>query len=295
MKYIYVCNTSSDSVSKIDIDDFKLIKNINLSTSYNYRIGPQALCKYKDKLLIANNYSDDISIINTNTDEIAEKSFYVGKHCNDIKILNNYAYILCGDENGLNVLDIDEMEIVEHIPMDNFPRSIDIDYKNNRTLVANMRSDSIIIIEGENLEKIYKLSVGAYPTKAIFTEDGQHIIVCESNIGSYERGNISIFSAKDLRLINKISVGFSPVDMECEQGICYVSNFGEGTISVIDIYNYFEVNKIIVGGMPRAIKKINDYLYISDSYNNKLCRINLSTENKKAISIGGEPTGMAFV
>ena len=295
MNYIYICNTSSDSISKIDAKDFKLIKTIILSKNSNQKIGPHAICRYMDKLLIANNYSEEISILDINEDKLITETFYVGKHCNDIKVNKNFGYILCGDENSINVLDMNEMRIIERIPTEDFPHSIDFDYKKQRILISNMRSDSILISERSKFDKLRRIKVGDYPTKAIFTEDGEEIVVCESNLGSYERGSISIFSSESLKMINKISVGFSPVDMEYEKGICYVSNFGEGTISIIDIYNYNKINKINIGGMPRSIKKMGEYLYVLDNYNNKLYRIDLLTENKKAISIGKEPTGMAFV
>jgi DNA-binding beta-propeller fold protein YncE len=66
-------------------------------------------------------------------------------------------------------------------------------------------------------------------------------------------------------------------------------------VSVLDINNYKEVKKIKVGGMPRGILEDERYLYVGDNYNNLLFRIDKITENKKAISIGGEPTGMALL
>ena len=36
----------------------------------------------------------------------------------------------------------------------------------------------------------------------------------------------------------------------------YVSNFGDGTISIVDTSRYKEVKRLIVGGMPRGIVKI---------------------------------------
>ena len=47
--------------------------------------------------------------------------------------------------------------------------------------------------------------------------------------------------------------------------------------------------------MPRGILEDEKYLYVGDNYNNLLFRIDKITENKKAISIGGEPTGMTLL
>jgi hypothetical protein len=64
---------------------------------------------------------------------------------------------------------------------------------------------------------------------------------------------------------------------------------------MVDINSYKEVKKIEIGGMPRGIIEDERYLYVGDNYNNLLFRIDKLTENKKAISIGGEPTGMTLL
>jgi len=83
--------------------------------------------------------------------------------------------------------------------------------------------------------------------------------------------------------------------MYCNGEYCYVSNFGDGTVSILDINKYKEIKRIEVGGMPRGILEDEKYLYVGDNYNNLLFRIDKITENKKAISIGTEPTGMTIL
>ena len=158
-----------------------------------------------------------------------------------------------------------------------------------------MNSDSITIIEPAPKGEIKNLRVGAYPTKALITPDGNYILVCESNIGMDNKGSISIISLKNYNVLYNIPVGNSPVDMYCNERYCYISNFGDGTVSILDIINYREIKKIKIGGMPRGIQEDEKYLYVGDNYNNLLFRIDKITENKKAISIGGEPTGMTLL
>jgi len=100
---------------------------------------------------------------------------------------------------------------------------------------------------------------------------------------------------KNYNVLYKVPVGNSPVDMYCNERYCYISNFGEGTVSILDINNYKEIKKIKVGGMPRGIIEDEKYLYVGDNYNNLLFRIDKLTENKNTISIGREPTGMALL
>ena len=291
MSYLYICNTSADTISKVNLNGFFETYRIKLGVNNIDRIGPHGICEFNGELLVVNNYNNSISILKEDR-EVDNQ--YIGSHCNDICIFKNNAYIICGESNIIAVFDLINKRIIEQITCESSPHSISFDYRNQRILVANMQSDSITMIDCLNREKIHHIRVGEYPTKAIFSVNGEYIYVCESNLGGYERGNISVVSASTYKVLYKIPVGYSPVDMDCDNQNCYISNFGEGTVSIININNYKEIKKINVGGMPRGIKKIGEYLYVGDNYNNQLLQINILTENKKAINIGGEPTGMAL-
>ncbi len=292
LSYLYICSNYSDFISKVNLDDFCVIKKIHLkSENLTYKIGPHGICTRNNKLITANNYSNSISIINLKTD-INENNYYIGSNCNDIVTLGNKAYIICGDSNSLIVFDFNLKKIVEQIPCGNLPHSIYLNAREKILLVSNMESDSITLIDCTNTKHIKNIRVGAYPTKAVFTIDGQHILVCESNLGSEFKGNISILSLKNHTIINRITVGNSPMDIYCTNNYCYISNFGDGTISMININNYREREKIIVGGMPSRILKYRNELYIGDNYNNILIKLNVENGLKQFIPIGAEPTGM---
>lgn len=292
MSYLYICNTSSDTISKVNLQDFIEDSIIKLGTNNVDRIGPHGVCAFKENLLVANNFSNSISILK---DDKEIESQYIGSHCNDIGIFNNNAYIICGESNSIIIFDLINKRIIEQITCEDSPHSISFDYKNQKILVSNMQSDSLTLIDCLERENIRHIRVGAYPTKAVFSVNGEYIYVCESNLGGYDRGNISVISSSNYKVLYKIPVGYSPVDMDCDNENCYISNFGEGTVSIININNYKQIKKINVGGMPRGIKKVGEYLYVGDTYNNELLQVNILTENKKAINIGKEPTGMALV
>lgn len=295
LNYLYVCNTSSDCVSKVNLNNFTEEKRTLLNTkSMNGRVGPHGVCEYNNRLIIANSYSDSISILNISK-EVEEDNYYVGIHCNDVVVFENNAYIICADLNSLVVFDLISKKIVEEIPCGSLPHSICLNKEKKLLLVSNMDDDSITLIDCVNTENIKSIRVGAYPTKALFTVDRQYCLVCESNIGSDYKGSISVMSLKNYKVINRITVGNSPIDMYCNESFGFVSNFGDGTISIIDINHYREDKKIIVGGMPRGIIKCGKNIYVGDNYNNLLIKVNIEDENKKYIPIGGEPTGMILI
>lgn len=295
LSFLYVCNTSSDYVSKVNLDNFSEENRVLLkSSNINNRVGPHGICRNNDKLIVANNYSDSISILDISK-QIEENSYYIGVHCNDVVVFENNAYIICGDLNNLVVFDLINNKVIEEIPCGNLPHSICLNKENKLLMVSNMEEDSITLIDCVNNENVRNIRVGAYPTKALFTVDGQYSLICESNIGSDYKGSIAIMSLKNYKVINRITAGNSPIDMCCNESFCFVSNFGDGTVSIIDINHYKEEKKIIVGGMPRGIIRCGENIYVGDNYNDLLIKVNIRDENKKYIPIGGEPTGMILI
>lgn len=294
MGCLYVCNTSSDNISVVDTEKFKEECKIPLQLSKLDRVGPHGICTYKDKLLVANNYSHTISVIDTKVKEEVN-SFFIGMHCNDAVVFEDKAYVICGESNYVAVFNLINNTIEEEIPCGDLPHSIDINKQKKIIVVSNFHNDSLTIIDLEDKSNIINVRVGAYPTKALFTVDGSRILICESNLGGDIKGSVSVLSLKEFKLLNKILVGKYPVDIYPSSPYSFVTNFGDGSISIVDIDNYKEIKKISVGGMPRGIVKISDYLYVTDSYNNLLIAVNIDDESKKVISIGGEPNGMTYI
>lgn len=291
---LYICNTSTDTISKINLVDFKEEGQIPLRLRSQNKIGPHGICFYEDNLLIANSFGNSLSIISIDEEEEIE-NYFIGMHCNDVEVYEHNAYIVCGELNSIIVFNLIMKKIIEEIPCGSYPHSIYINKYNTLAVVANMHSDSITIFDCLNRDNIYQLPVSEYPTKAIFSEDGQYIFVCESKLGLKSCGTLRIIDIDSLKTVGKIKLGNSPVDICASQNYCYVSNFGDGTVSILDINKLKVIRKIRVGGMPRGIIVKESHIYVGDNYNNLLIKVDIEKENKKVISIGGEPTGMTLI
>jgi len=278
----------------VSLENFKMEDQIPLSNDLTNRVGPHGICRYKDELIVANNYSNNICRINIKQKKILD-SFFIGYHCNDVTVLDDKAYIICGESNSMIVFDLIKNEFIELIPCVSGPHSISINKEKKLIVVANMENDSITLMDCTGAIKVSNIRVGNYPTKALISVDGNYIYVCESNLGVDARGSISIISTKTQVVLFKILVGNSPVDMCSDEKFCLVSNYGDGTVSLINMNYHIEVDRLNVGGMPRGIVKQGKYVYVGDSYNNILMQIEFLTGNKKIIPIGGEPTGMIIV
>ncbi|RXI73609.1 YncE family protein [Clostridium tetani] len=293
MKHLFICNTSSDYISKVNLEKFKEERKIDLNSSNYRRIGPHGICKYRDKLITANSYGNGISIVDIKENREVN-DYFIGMHCNDVITHKDNAYIICGESNNVVMFDLIKNGLLEEIPCGNLPHSIVINKEKELLLISNMENDSLTLIDLNN-KNSENIRVGAYPTKSMFSFDGNYIFACESNLGCDAKGSIAIISLKTLRILHRIKVGNAPIDMYYDGRYCYVSNFGDGTISIVDMSYYEEVERLIVGGMPRGIVKLNKKIYVGDNYNNLLIEYNIKENIKSTIPIGGEPTGMVLI
>jgi hypothetical protein len=58
--------------------------------------------------------------------------------------------------------------------------------------------------------------------------------------------------------------------MYVDTSYCFVSNFGEGSISIADINLYKEIRRLMLEECLEDLLKIKDYIYIGDNYSNCL-------------------------
>lgn len=279
---------ASDYISKVELAQLKEEK-ITLCNKSG-RVGPHGLCRFQGTLIIANSYNNSISRIDMASCREVD-SYYIGMHCNDVDTYGNEAFITCGESNNIVVFDLYQNKLLEEIPVGNLPHSIAIN-KQGIVAVSNMEGGTITLLDCNRREFNKEIRVGAYPVKVLFSKDGKMLYVCESNLGADKEGTIAVISIENLNVIKRIKVGKSPVDMFIEENFGYVSNFSEGSISLVEINSGKEIKKFYTGGMPQGLVKNGQYLYVGDNYGNKLIRFDVTKERKKIIPIGLEPAGM---
>lgn len=292
MSYIVLCNTGSDSLNKINVES---LKNESLALSIGESpFGPHGLSLYNDKILVANNYNNSISLINYN-DFKEEDNLYIGAHPNDIVACDNIVYVSCGESNSLIIYDLINERINFEVPTGRFPHNITLYKEKNLIFISNMGDDSISVIDYINNKEIKRIKVESTPVKITMSNDKKYLYVCMSYLGHDKNGSIGIIELKTLELINKIIVGYCPVDLFEEEHYLYVSNLCDGTISIINLIELKEDSKINIGGMPRGIIKIKENIFVGDYLNGLLNIISIKDKKIKAISTGSEPNSMTLV
>lgn len=291
MDSIMVCNTASDNVSIISLENDS-VHNIPLSLKEGLK-GPHGIDIYKDKILTANNYNSSISVIDL-VEKMEIESCFIGAHPNDVKTYGNKVYILCGEINSLVVFDMEEKNIFFQINTGENPHSIAID-KNGIGYLCCLQGNSLEVLDCNNNSILKKILGFNYPIKAVISKDLENLFVIESCLGEEKEGFINILSKKDFSSLLKIKVGKSPVDIWEEDNRLYVSNFEDGTISIINLKLGKEVKRIYLGGMPRGIIKHKENIFVGDYINERILKIDLENKKIKTIAVGKEPNAMILL
>lgn len=288
MSSIVLCNTGADSLSLIKLDTLE-VKKILFDLSET-PVGPHGIRKYKNEIITANNYSDSISIFSCDP-LIESKNIKIGPKPNDLLRVNDKIYTICGESNSIVEYDLTKNRVSWEIATGSWPHSIDYCNKGGLIFVSNLEDNCTNIIRVDNYEIIKTLSTPEYPTKVKVSNNEKFVYICESYLGTDESGFLDVFSTETFNRVARIEVGTSPIDLYEDDEYIYITNFTEGSISIVNKNKYYVEKILYIGGMPKGILKHKNKLYIGDYLKGRLIVLE---ENKieKIIAIESEPNAM---
>lgn len=285
---IILCNTGADLLSIINLKSLE-IKKILFSLSET-PVGPHSIRVYEDKIISANNYNDSISIfLKSSMQEI--KNISVGPKPNDLVQINNKIYTICGESNSIVVYDLLQNRVLWEIKTGSWPHSIDYCNENNLIFVSNLEENCTNIIRVKDYHIVKTLSTPEYPIKVKISNNKKFIYICESYLGSDESGYLDVFSIDTFKRVARIEVGTSPIDLYEDINHIYVTNFTEGSISIINKEKYCVEKTLYIGGMPKGILKKDNKLYIGDYLKGRLIILE-KNKIEKIIAVDSEPNAM---
>ncbi len=287
MNDLYICNGLSNYISKINLTD-SIHQKIHLEDE-NKIIGIHGIDFLDDKIYIAGNNSYNFYEININTWGI--KSWEIGMFTNDLKIIDDFIYLICSDTNCLVVYDMTNKCLCYQIECGNYPQSMEINNKYEVICVTSSKSDQINMIDYKINDVIKNIRTGNFPMNSKFYKDSKYIFVCESNFGDEINGTFSIYDFDTGQNYKSIKLN-TPVDMyiDYESKSVFVSNYLGNCVSIIDLLELREISRIYVNGNPRGIYKNGRFLYVVLGDKELLIKYDLYTRKKETIRIGEDPS-----
>ena len=139
-------STSTGTVSVVDLGSFTIRATISTG------LHPTGMAFWGKYLLVANAYSDSVSVIDTTTNEVASTievglpasvsadshpAYGAGPNSISVDPSNNIAYVALYNANAIAVVDLNASAVLGLIPVGYAPSSVVFDVVDNALLVAN--------------------------------------------------------------------------------------------------------------------------------------------------------------
>lgn len=265
-------NGGSDRESGIDVNTFPIGIAVNPSTN---------------KVYVVNEYSNTVSVIDTNTDTV-KSTISLGNfpYGIDINPLNNRIYITNRGSNTVSVLDGSVDTKLHDITVGKSPVGIAVNPSANWIYVTNLDDGTMSVIDGITNDVIKTVSVGKTPYGIAVNPLSNQIYVTDIITNT-----VTVIDGETNEISAKIPVGKKPTGLaidipnkEGENNRLYVANYDSDSVSVIDtVTNEVTKNITSVGDSPvgMAVNSISNKLYVSNIASNTVAVIdtnNISSE-----------------
>lgn len=287
------------------------------------------------KLYTSNYLSQSLSVIDYQTLKL-EKEINLGPdiypHHFCIEKDKNIMYIPSSFDGVLYVLDIGKEKIIDSVSIGGNLSQVSL--CKNELFVANEDSNSIYVLDKDNLEPIGVISVDNMPHGFAYDKvDNKLYVPCIDSIlcidiekkiverkvdldykawhikidkykdiiyTSTLDGKIIILDKKNLNILDTIGNFLIPVEIcvNYEKEHIYIADLGYKAIKILDYKTHEEIGCIKINGNPQGLELSNDskFLFLTDTFNNSV-KIYGTDKNEiiDEIKVGKEPTTIVFV
>ncbi len=254
---LYVMNGSAKTLSKINMDDTTIVKNIVLTGEI-----PNRVRIYDDRIYIVSSGDDNIKIVDPKKDnEILQTiALEAGDNPWDITFASKTkAYVSNLKTNTVAVINLTTGLVTKKIDVGQSPEGMV--YKKGKLYVANTgyagwgqpyAESSVSIINTTTDAVVNTISTFKNSQDLTFAPDGKLHVV---STGDYKTnfGKIAIVDVSTATVVDSVILGGSPGDIEItKDGIGYCSAWGDGTNGFL--YSYNASSKAVINGGNNPIK-----------------------------------------
>jgi len=256
MKTLYVMNGSAKTLSKINMDDTTIVKDIVLTGEV-----PNRVRVYDDRVYIVSSGDDNIKVVDPKKDnEILQTiALSAGDNPWDITFVSKTkAYVSNLKTNTVAVIDLSAGTVTKRIDVGQSPEGMV--YKSGKLYVANTgyagwgqpyAESSVSIINTTTNAVIKTIPTFINSQDLVFAPNGKLHVV---STGDYATnfGKIAIVDISSETVIDSVILGGSPGDIEItKDGIAYCSAWGDGTNGFL--YSYNASSKTVINGGSNPI------------------------------------------
>ena len=251
--------------------------------SYPIGIGVNSVT---NKLYVANQFSNSISVIDGSTD-IIENTIQVDNFPYDLEVnpFNNRIYVTNRESNTVSVIDGSTNQRLSNINVEDSPVGISINPSLNMVYVTNLNSKSLSIIDSidNKVTQIIKLNEVVY---GVAVNPLTNLVYISNLINN----TLSVLDGKTNKIINKIAVENMPtaININYKTNLIYVTNYLSNSISAIDGITNKVISTIKVAKYPvdAVVNPLTNKVYVSHNGDDAVSVIDGITNKKiKELSV----------
>jgi YVTN family beta-propeller protein len=160
----------------------------------------------------------------------------------------------------------------------------------NLVVAVNPDSDSITLVDAITLEFITEISVGDNPITVAITPDAKKALVT-----NYDSATLSVIDLNQHKEIAQYEVGHMPYGVVTNGILGFITEFGIGSVSVIDLLTGELLTRIQVEPFPSgiALSQNAEKLLITHLFTGKITVINVSTNTIIGMASTGLETNLS--
>lgn len=247
-------------------------------------------------IYVANQGSDNVSVINKSTGDIAA-TVSVGSEPYGLTTASvsgtTYVYVANIGSDTVSVINTSTNTVVATVSVGVKPYYVAAIGTN--IYVTNGASNSVSVIDGNSNTVTATISVGSYPRG--IKAHGTDLYVANYGDLNYSGGNyISVINSLDNTVSDTIIL---PAGSSGPRGVMvngskvYVANFRSNNVSVINTNTNAVIDTIDVGMGPRGMASVGDNVYVENFDAGTISVINTNTDTvTDTIVVGHSPSGM---
>src|SRR5215467_1813156 len=259
-----------------------------------------------DKIYVANEFSNTVSIIDESTDKI-QATIKVGSfpYGIDVNPLNNRVYVANRGSNTVSVIDGSTNLKMADVRVGKSPIDVAVNPSSSLVYVTNIESGTVSVIDGITNTVSSTIKVGSIPyaiavnpatniTYVTDIGDGSISILQNSKKDLNSRSSTNNNAASTLEKIDGIIIAPAGIAINTSTNKAYVTDYASNTVFVIDLKIDSIIHRIKVGTNPVGISvnPISNRIYVTNIGDNTVSVIDGSkdqildnTGNSRAITV----------
>ncbi|HEY7079455.1 MAG TPA: beta-propeller fold lactonase family protein [Nitrososphaeraceae archaeon] len=256
-----------------------------------------------DKIYVANEFSNTVSIIDESTDKV-QATIKVGSfpYGIDVNPLNNRVYVANRGSNTVSVIDGSTNLKMADVHVGKSPIDVAVNPSSNLVYVTNIESGTVSVLDGITNTVSSTIKVGDIPYAIAVNPVTNITYVTDIGDGSIsilqnskkDSGNSSSNNgaASTLEKIDGIIIAPAGIAINTSTNKAYVTDYASNTVFVIDLKTGSIIHRIKVGTNPVGISvnPISNRIYVTNVGDNTVSVIDGSkdqmlgnTSNSRAI------------